>query len=61
MYYLSDIERNCKIVRLRGTKFDPPFVSNMGVAESFGDWRLLSEIVNRLGPSAGLVVSGGRQ
>ena len=46
--YLSDIERNCKIVRLRATEFNALFVSDIGVAETCGNWQLLGEIVDRL-------------
>jgi hypothetical protein len=66
--YLSDVERNCKIITLRVTEFDAPTVSCNDISELCGDWQFLreivGEIVNRLGPSAGLVedaLNGGRQ
>ena len=53
--YLSDVERNCKIISLRVTEFDAQFVSNIGVAE-LCDWQPLSKIVDRLFSSA---INGG--
>jgi hypothetical protein len=53
MCYLSDIERNCKIVGLRATEFN----AQSDVLESCGDWQPLGnvvrKIVNRLGASTG--------
>jgi len=45
--YLSDIERNCKIVGLPATEFNAQYVSNIDVAE-LCDWQPLGKIVDRL-------------